>query len=121
VTWATCAASYVESPLLSAEEVVKPLRHRVAVVTGGSRGIGRAIALRLAKDGAHCVITYRRREEVAREVVRAIECLGAPGLALPLDLAEPSQVRWVYLTGQTIVLDGGLTILSPLTRLEESP
>jgi len=69
------------------------LRDRVAVVTGGSRGIGRAIALRLARDGAHCTITYRRRDDAAEETVGAIEKQGVQGLALPLDLAQPSDVR----------------------------
>ena len=68
----------------------RPLAGRVAVVTGGSRGIGRGIALRLARDGAHCVITYRRQADAAHEVVEAVERLGVKGLALPLELAEPS-------------------------------
>ena len=72
----------------SSEE--RPLSGRVAVVTGGSRGIGRGIALRLARDGAHCVITYRRQADAAHEVVEAVERLGVKGLALPLELAEPS-------------------------------
>jgi enoyl-[acyl-carrier protein] reductase III len=75
---------------------VKPLGERVAVITGGSRGIGRAIALRLAQDGAHCAITYRRNAELAAEVVGAVERLGVKGLALPLELGEPSQVRPVF-------------------------
>jgi enoyl-[acyl-carrier protein] reductase III len=69
-----------------------PLEGRVAVVTGGSRGIGRAIALRLAADGADCVVTYRRREDLARQVAGEIEGCGRRALALPLDLTEPSQV-----------------------------
>jgi enoyl-[acyl-carrier protein] reductase III len=63
------------------------------VVTGGSRGMGRAIALRLARDGAHCAITYRRNGELAREAVEAIEQEGVKGLAVPLELGEPSRVR----------------------------
>ncbi len=65
---------------------------RVAVVTGASRGMGRAIALRLARDGADCVVTYRREAARAAEVVAAIERLGRRALALPLDLVEPAQV-----------------------------
>jgi enoyl-[acyl-carrier protein] reductase III len=63
-----------------------------AVVTGGSRGIGRAIALRLARDGARCAVTYRRNADAAREVVGAIEALGVEGLAVPLELGEPERV-----------------------------
>jgi enoyl-[acyl-carrier protein] reductase III len=64
----------------------------VAVVTGGSRGIGRAIALRLARDGAHCAITYRRNAEAAREVVERAQASGVTGIAVPLELGEPGQV-----------------------------
>jgi enoyl-[acyl-carrier protein] reductase III len=70
----------------------RPLDGRVAVVTGGSRGIGRAIALRLARDGARCAVTYRRNADAAREVVGAIEALGVEGLAVPLELGEPERV-----------------------------
>ena len=70
----------------------RPLAGRVAVVTGGARGIGRGIAVRLARDGAHCVITYRRQADAAHEVVEAIERAGVKGLALPLELAEPAAV-----------------------------
>jgi enoyl-[acyl-carrier protein] reductase III len=69
-----------------------PLAGRVAVVTGGSRGIGRGIALRLARDGADCVITFRRNEKAAAETVAALGALGRRARAERLDLAEPEQV-----------------------------
>lgn len=65
---------------------------RVALVTGGSRGIGRGIALRLARDGADCAITYRTQAELAREVTGEIEALGRRALAVSLALDEPAQV-----------------------------
>ena len=52
------------------------LEGRVALVTGGGRGIGRAIALRLARDGADVAVNYRRDADAAAEVVRQIEAMG---------------------------------------------
>ena len=68
------------------------LAGRAAFVTGGSRGIGRAIALRLAGDGAGCAVTYRRGEAQAREVVAEIEAMGRRAVAVQVDLGEPAQV-----------------------------
>ena len=73
-----------------------PLAGRVAVVTGASRGMGRAIALRLAEDGADCALIYRKSVEQAREVATRIEALGRRALALALDLREPAQVGPVF-------------------------
>ncbi len=69
-----------------------PLEGRVAVVTGASRGMGRAIALRLARDGADCAVRYRRDSRRAGEVVAEVEALGRRALALPIDLGQPAQV-----------------------------
>ena len=74
----------------------RPLEGRVAVVTGGSRGIGRGIALRLARDGAHCVITYRKDAATAAGTVATLEALGVRARAEPLELAEPEQVGPVF-------------------------
>ena len=76
--------------------VTRPLEGRVAVVTGGSRGIGRGIALRLARDGAHCAIIYRKDAPAARETVAELEALGVRAIAERLELAEPEQVAPVF-------------------------
>jgi enoyl-[acyl-carrier protein] reductase III len=70
----------------------RPLAGRVAAITGASRGLGRAIALRLARDGADCVVMYRRESDRAGEVVVEIERLGRRALALPIELGEPAGV-----------------------------
>ena len=60
-----------------------PLTGRVALVTGAGRGIGRAIALRLAHDGADVAVNYRRDADAAAEVVAAIEAMGRRARAYP--------------------------------------
>jgi 3-oxoacyl-[acyl-carrier protein] reductase len=64
------------------------LTGKVALVTGGSRGIGRATSLALAKQGAHVVVNYVKGEEEARRVVREIEEAGGKAEALGFDVAN---------------------------------
>lgn len=61
-----------------------------ALVTGASRGIGRAVALALAGDGHDVAVGYERRESDARDVVRRVEAAGSRAIALGADLAEPA-------------------------------
>ena len=64
-----------------------------AVVTGASRGIGRAIALGLAEASANVVLTFRERRDEAENVVREIEKLGRRALALQMDVADRASVE----------------------------
>jgi 3-oxoacyl-[acyl-carrier protein] reductase len=64
-----------------------------ALVTGGSRGIGAAIALRLAQEGADVALTYERSADKAAEVVRAIEALGRKGFAITADSADAAAIK----------------------------
>ncbi|GAA4227947.1 SDR family oxidoreductase [Actinomadura meridiana] len=66
------------------------LAGRAALVTGGGRGIGAAIALRLAGEGADVAVTYVRSAERAAEVVRGIEAAGRRGTAIQADAADPA-------------------------------
>ena len=65
---------------------------RVALVTGGSRGMGRAIALKLAAGGADVAIGYAAREESAQEVAREIEALGQRAIVGACDLRQQDQI-----------------------------
>ncbi|RPE14228.1 3-oxoacyl-ACP reductase FabG [Chitinophaga lutea] len=85
------------------------LTNRTALVTGGSRGIGAAIAKRLAREGANVAITYHASAEKAEAVVAAIQSYGVKGLAIKADSADPQAViSAVHKTAATL---GGLHIL----------
>ena len=78
---------------------------RVALVTGGSRGIGRAIALALAEDGADVAVNYRRDEAAAAETVAAIEALGQRARAYRAAVGDEEEGRAMV---AAVVADFGL-------------
>ncbi len=69
------------------------LSKKVALVTGGSRGIGAAIAKRLAADGASVAITYAKDASAASAVVKAIEAGGGKAIAIQADAADAEAVK----------------------------
>lgn len=69
---------------------------KIALITGASRGIGRALALTLAARGATPIINYRRDEDAARDTVAGIERLGASGLAIRADLESVDQIETMF-------------------------
>ncbi len=75
---------------------VKPFGGKVALVTGGSRGIGRAIALELASRGADIAINYFRNHKEARSAQTEIEALGVRCIRVTAHLAEAAQVRKLF-------------------------
>ncbi|RKD34400.1 3-oxoacyl-[acyl-carrier-protein] reductase [Thermohalobacter berrensis] len=69
------------------------LEGKVALVTGGSRGIGKAIALKLASAGANIVINYSRNDKKAKEVIKEVEDLGRKGIAIQADVSKLDQAQ----------------------------
>src|ERR1700691_211339 len=80
-------------PLQGEATVSKNLEGKIALVTGGSRGIGAAIAKRLAFDGANVAITYTKGADAAAAVVKSIQLAGGKALALQADAADPQAVK----------------------------
>ena len=71
----------------------RPLAGRVALVTGGSRGIGAAIAKRLARDGASVAVTYTKGADAAAAVVKEIERGGGKAIAIQADAGDAEAVQ----------------------------
>jgi NAD(P)-dependent dehydrogenase (short-subunit alcohol dehydrogenase family) len=67
-------------------------KSKIALVTGGSRGLGKDMALSLARKGMDVIITYRSQQEEAQAVVQAVEAAGRKAVALPLDLSNLSHL-----------------------------
>jgi NAD(P)-dependent dehydrogenase (short-subunit alcohol dehydrogenase family) len=70
-----------------------PAETKIALVTGGSRGLGKDMALSLARNGLDVILTYRSKQEEAEAVVQEIESNGRKAIALPLDMAQDAAVE----------------------------
>lgn len=85
------------------------LSNKVALVTGGSKGIGKAICLALAKEQAMVVVNYRHSEAEANEVVKSIQDMGGKAVAIKADVSNFQEAE--MLVNETIQAYGNLHIL----------
>ena len=103
------------------------LEGKNALVTGSSRGIGRAIGERLAADGAIVVINYARNEQLAHEVVKAISAKGGKAMGIQADVSKPAEVRRLFGEAEkaigpldVVIANAGVYLSKPLIENTEA-
>ncbi len=69
---------------------------KVALITGSSRGIGRALVLTLAREGASIVVNYKRNDDLAAETVRELEALGSHAIAVAANVELPEEIDALF-------------------------
>lgn len=103
----------------------RPLEDKVALITGGSRGLGAATAKRLSRWGARAIVTYRRQEGAARKIVEECSELTPGAKAVRMDLLDEESVRHAFATVAAeedrldfLVANAAATALKPLLALD---
>jgi 3-oxoacyl-[acyl-carrier protein] reductase len=103
-----------------------PLEGKTALVTGSSRGIGRAIVERLAANGASVVINYARHKQLAQEMVRAIVAKGGRAVAIQGDVSKLPEVQRLFNEAEKtmghldiVVANAGVVLEKPLIESTE--
>jgi 3-oxoacyl-[acyl-carrier protein] reductase len=82
---------------------------KTAIVTGSSRGIGKAIALRLAKDGFNVVVNYLKNKTEAEDVVQEIKATNGAAIAVQADVSKIEEVKYLFITTEKEF--GGIDVL----------
>jgi 3-oxoacyl-[acyl-carrier protein] reductase len=102
------------------------LEGKIALVTGGSRGIGRAIAKRLAANGASVVINYARSPQAAQEVMKNILATGGRAITVQADISKPAEVRRLFNEAEKamghldiVIANAGVVLEKPLIESTE--
>ena len=105
-------------------ESMRPLEGKVALITGGSRGLGAATARHLAGWGARVIVTYREQSEVAAQVVADCEASTPGAMAVQMDLLDEDSVRGAFeeITGigrlDFLIANAAATALRPILALK---
>lgn len=105
---------------------------KIALITGGSRGLGKNMAIRLAEKGNDVIITYQSQKEAAEAVVKEIESIGQRAVALPLDvsnfrsldgfvqlLTETLSLKWTTAHFDFLVNNAGIGATIPFDKVTE--
>jgi 3-oxoacyl-[acyl-carrier protein] reductase len=102
------------------------LHERIAIVTGASRGIGRAVAERLGRAGAHVLVHYHHNKDGAEEVVAAIRSAGGQAISAGGDVAVAADVRALYALAHSefgrvdiVVNNAGMVVGGPIEFISE--
>jgi 3-oxoacyl-[acyl-carrier protein] reductase len=103
------------------------LKDKIAIVTGASRGIGAAIAQRLAKDGAIVIVNYADKAAEAEAVVRTIEASGGRAVSAKADVSDPAAVARMFDSAEAgfggvdiLVNNAGVMKLAPIAQSDDA-